>query len=93
MFFCCTEALRGNACYCSAFSGTIFICQACRHKLAGSKIDNMFRVTVGFAMINLQPFFPSVIHIRMISEGSCDTEDWCNNAENSALHHRKKNTF
>jgi len=24
----------------------------------------------------------------MISEGSCDTEDWCNNAENSALHHR-----
>jgi len=25
--------------------------------------------------------------IRMISEGSCDTEDW---AENSALHHRNK---
>ncbi len=25
-------------------------------------------------------------HIRMISEGSCDTEDWSNNdAENSAL--------
>ncbi len=24
-------------------------------------------------------------HIRMISEGSCDTEDWNNNAENSAL--------
>ncbi len=22
-------------------------------------------------------------HIRMISEGSCDTEDWRNNAENS----------
>ncbi len=21
----------------------------------------------------------------MISEGSCDTEDWCNDAENSAL--------
>jgi len=25
-------------------------------------------------------------HIRMISEGSCDTEDWSNDAENSALH-------
>ncbi len=25
-------------------------------------------------------------HIRMISEESCDTEDWINDAENSALH-------
>ncbi len=25
----------------------------------------------------------------MISEGSCDTEDWSNDAENSALHHSK----
>ncbi len=24
-------------------------------------------------------------HIRMISEGSCDTEAWSNDAENSAL--------
>ncbi len=24
-------------------------------------------------------------HIRMISEGSCDTEPWSNDAENSAL--------
>ncbi len=24
-------------------------------------------------------------HIRMISEGSCDTEDWSNDADNSAL--------
>jgi len=32
-------------------------------------------------------------HIRMISEGSCDTEDWSNDAENSALHHRKKLHF
>ncbi len=29
-------------------------------------------------------------HIRMISEWSCDTEDWSNDAENSALHHRNK---
>ncbi len=26
----------------------------------------------------------------MISEGSCDTEDWSNDAEISALHHRNK---
>ncbi len=24
-------------------------------------------------------------HIRMISEGSCDTEDWSNDAENTDL--------
>ncbi len=29
-------------------------------------------------------------HIRVISEGSCDTEDWSNVAENSALDHRNK---
>uniref|UniRef100_A0A672Q6P3 Large ribosomal subunit protein uL11 C-terminal domain-containing protein n=1 Tax=Sinocyclocheilus grahami TaxID=75366 RepID=A0A672Q6P3_SINGR len=29
-------------------------------------------------------------YIRMISERSCDTEDWSNDAENSALHHRNK---
>ncbi len=28
------------------------------------------------------------LYIRMISEGSCDTEDWSNDAENSALHQR-----
>jgi len=26
----------------------------------------------------------------VFSEGSCDTEDWNNDAENSALHHRNK---
>ncbi len=31
--------------------------------------------------------------IRMISEGSCDTEDWSNNVENSALLSREINTF
>ncbi len=29
----------------------------------------------------------------MISEGLCDTEDWSNDAENSALHHRNKLHF
>ncbi len=32
-------------------------------------------------------------NIRMICEGSCDTEDWSNDAENSALHHRNKLHF
>jgi len=29
----------------------------------------------------------------MISEGSCDTENWSNDAENSALHHMNKLYF
>ncbi len=29
----------------------------------------------------------------MVSEGSCDTEDWSYDAENSALTHRKKLNF
>ncbi len=29
----------------------------------------------------------------MISEASCDTEDWSNDAENSALHHRNELHF
>ncbi len=29
-------------------------------------------------------------HIRNIIEGSCDTEDWSNDAENAALPHRYK---
>ncbi len=29
-------------------------------------------------------------HIRMIFKGSCDNEDWSNDAENWALNHRNK---
>ncbi len=29
-------------------------------------------------------------HISMISGGSCDTKDWSNDAENTALHHKNK---
>ncbi len=32
-------------------------------------------------------------HISMISEGSRETENWSNDAENSALHHRNKLHF
>ncbi len=31
--------------------------------------------------------------ISLISEGSCDSEDWSKNAEYSALHHRNKLHF
>jgi len=29
----------------------------------------------------------------MIAEGSCETEDWSNDAENLALHHKNKLHF
>ncbi len=35
--------------------------------------------------------FPDLIinqHVRMISDESCDNEDWNNDVQNSALHHR-----
>ncbi len=44
----------------------------------------------GRSMINVSW---AVNHDRMISEGSCDTEDWWNYAENSALHHSNKLHF
>ncbi len=33
------------------------------------------------------------IYIRMVSEGSCDTEHWSNDAENSALYDKNKLHF
>ena len=39
----------------------------------------------GFKKYKAAQLFPMLIinqHIRMISEGSCDTEDWSNDAEN-----------
>jgi len=36
----------------------------------------------------LQKQYISNKTISRISEGSCDPEDWSNDAENSALHHR-----
>ncbi len=39
---------------------------------------------------NQKCFLSSKSAYRMISEGSCDTEDWSNDAENSAFRHRNK---
>ncbi len=38
-------------------------------------------------------FLEPQIHIKMISEGSCDTEDWSNNAKNAALPSQEYITF
>jgi len=35
-------------------------------------------------------FHHNSAYITMISEGSCDTKDWTNDAENSALHPKDK---
>jgi len=37
--------------------------------------------------------FPEQKILIFISKGSCDTEKWRNDAENSALHHRNKLHF
>ncbi len=37
-----------------------------------------------------QPFSTLIDNSEMNSEGSSDTEDWSNDAETSALHHRNK---
>ncbi len=42
---------------------------------------------------NKKCFRAANLRITMISEGWCDTEDWRNYAENSALHHRNKLHF
>ncbi len=42
---------------------------------------------------NKKYFWAPNQHIRMISEWSCDTEDWSNNAENSALESQQKIAF
>ncbi len=61
------------------------------------KILFFLRITVSTKILNSRTFstliiiivsWPSNQRIRMISEGSCDTEDWSNDAENPALRHR-----
>ncbi len=41
-------------------------------------------------LITINVYCAANQHIRLISKVSCDTEDWSNDAENSALHHRNK---
>ncbi len=56
--------------------------------LISTKLLHSTAISIFIIIINVSRT-PSQ-HIRTISEGSCDTEDWSNDAENSALHHRIK---
>ncbi len=58
--------------------------------VVASRFLQKCEATTIFNVDNNQKCF---LHIRMISEGSCDTEDWSNDVENSALHHRNKLYF
>ncbi len=44
------------------------------------KIEKVAVYTLMFSTINVS--WAANQHIRVISEGSCDTEDWSNDAEN-----------
>ncbi len=50
-----------------------------------SYLSNVFNIDN-----NKKCFWAANQYIIMISERSCDTEDWNNDAENTALHHRNK---
>ncbi len=79
MFFCCTEALIGHAwllfCF---FKYRMFY-------LSIKQADSSWQSHCRIWDYTVAALFSSVIHIRMISEGPWDTEDWCNDAEHSAL--------
>ncbi len=57
------------------------------------KPEKLYSAVFNIIIIILNVFWSANQNIRMISEGSCDTEDWSNDAENSALHHRNKLHF
>ncbi len=53
--------------------------------------NSLEKISVSTKIIKLK--LENQLHIRIISEGSCDTEDWRNDAENTAAHHRNKLQF
>ncbi len=63
---------------------TVYSSKNQRKSFTGSK-ENIKHQTVSTVIINQ--------NIIMISEGSCDTEDWSNDDKNSALRHRNKLYF
>ncbi len=74
----------------------IFISNKCCFELSShQRIQNKCiifpkNIKQQFSIIIINVSWSANHHIRMISEGSCDTEDWRNDAENSALHARNK---
>ncbi len=65
--------------------------------LLGGGDESLFLQTYGaaqlFSTLIINVSCSSNQHIRMISEGSCDTEDWSNDAENSVFDQRNKLYF
>ncbi len=59
-----------------------------------SRIPQKYEVELFSTLIMIRNYsWATSPHVRMISEGSCDTEDWSNDAENSALHRKNKLYF
>ncbi len=54
------------------------------------EFQNYMHFLINWPKVTVKTFYKV---FRMISEGSCDTEDWSNDAENSALPHRNKLYF
>jgi len=61
-------------------------------KLQYHVTGNLFQINVVLLNFQILKEFSKCIlsstanhHIRMISEGTCDTEDWSNDTENSAF--------
>ncbi len=48
-------------------------------------VPQEYQAATGFNADNNEKCFFSSAHSRIFSEGSCDTEDWSNDAENPAL--------
>ncbi len=58
-----------------------------------SKKYEVSQLFLSLKIMKINAFWAANQYIKMISEGSCDAEDWNNDAENSALHHRNKLYF
>ncbi len=76
-------------------NGAVWVCD--RHPNSFANVPFLFsshtdwRQTVLLAGVGAQ--WAANQHISMSSEGSCDTEDWSDDAENTALRHRNKLYF
>jgi len=57
------------------------------------KITTSTKTLSSITVFNIEICLAANQHIRMISEGSCDIEDWSYDAENSALPSQEYITF
>ncbi len=64
--------------------------KSCYFKLSIKRIHSFHKIIISSTTVsnidnNKNVSWAANQYIRMISEGSCDTEDWSNDATNSAL--------